>query len=499
MTNEVKLFQHPEYSRMFADWQIYKELYQGDESIIRSTKYTPMFVVEETEPGKKAYQARLNRTFYTNLLEPIISTWLGWLFSKPPNFEAVKDVFDGDETNIDGFGTSLREFLYQMGIPYLLFGKAYLSVETPNVQSNSRPEDRLVGLRPYARIWNALEVPDWIDETENFQNYGNLKQIDLQYSSLLPRSSNRDKPREALMRRSLFLDGGRVATHYYRSKEESDLDKRDKSKQQTLYQINQLESDWIFEREGQIDIDEIPVITLGQGSWIADVVPELRRRHILVCSYENILHYQAYKKTFISGEPLKDGPINMAENAVIWLKQDSTVTESSAEDPTALEKRIADVTDTIFKIAFNTLRQVPGTSKQVQSDSTIREEKEPQIAAAKTAITDLEVAANDMVRLWAKYKNKEYNPENQIVFNKDFTLQDVESLLSQYSILKDRIAKAPSWERYLLKKVAAGQEYSPEQMKEIEADLEKIKPEAEQQQIGAPGIRSRLQSAVNGE
>ena len=475
----TQLFQHPTYRRMFDEWEIYKELYDGVEEIIRTQKYTPKFVCEETDDGKKAYTARLNRTFYTNLLEPIISIWLGWLFQKPPSIDAVVEIFDGDEENIDGFGTDLNEFLYEMGKNYLLYGATYLTVDAPNVESASKLADQALGKRPYCRLFNPLEVPDWIESTANYSTYGALTEVNFQWPALKDRTSTKTKPEEMFLRRILSLSNTGVVSELYRAEHKSvNENDRDRGQQQALLTLRNEDIDWTLHRPvGAIDIDELPVIRCLSESWIKDIVPELRRRHQLVCSYENILHYQAYKKTFIFGEPISDSPKNMSENAVMFFKAGGSVYESTAEDPAALEKRIEAVTETIFKIALHQLRQIPGTSKMVQSDSTIREEKEPQIAAAKTAICELEYIANGMVRLWAKFRSKKkYDPKKHVIsFNKEFTLQHVDELSKQWAVFRDEIAQVDSWRKALLKKISAKQEYTKEELEKIFAEIDGLK------------------------
>lgn len=487
------LFQHPDYKRRFAEWSILRDLYDGEQAQMRKPEYLPLFLVEETPQGAKAYAQRLARSFYANLCNPIVWTWIGWMFQSRIDTEEIDDVITEDEmSNIDGKETSFYDFMQSVAKTLILYGPANVLVDSPNVESPSRGAEKAVGLRPYATLLEPLDVPDWITESANFSDYGKLKELHYEWCGIPARASGRDEPKELRYRRALTLTGGTVQSIIYRQTDDKNQQQTEAYKQKLLASGG---AEWEQLDAGVIAIDEVPVVRGGMESWIQPCAYEMIRRHQLVGSFENILHYQAYKKIFVAGEPLKTDGMILAENSINFLKEGSNVIEVTSENPVALDQRIKDVTDWIFKIAFNQIKTVPGDSRQVQAEGTLKEERSPQIAAAKGALTELETVANSMIALWAKFKGMS-DFDGTISLQREFTEEDDDKLQAQFGLLQDNMRKYPTWYKASLKKFVDRENHPEEVANEIKAEIDKISPE--ETQAATDQARSQVRSKLLG-
>ncbi|MCA9813210.1 MAG: hypothetical protein KC483_10185 [Nitrosarchaeum sp.] len=464
----TQLFLNPHFVENRAEWEMYRDVYEGDYKTLRSEIYLPKFVVESTVEGKKAYQQRLARTFYTNLIEGIVDIWVNWVFKETIDHSDVKgSIFtDAELENIDGDQTSLEDFAKDFFRTMVVYGRAFIHVNQSDRPAVSKLDDLIK--RPYASIINPLEIPDWIyvDEQNNLQ--GGLKAIDYHYLIVKQRESTEEEPRVVALRRRFFVSESKVTTILYQAHESSN--KKDFA-YSNLLSLEKSNWDQIGS-EVELEIDELPFVYGGDESWIKSISGEALRRHQLVSSVENILHFQGYKHTMIAGDLNPNVSGIQAENTIMWLKAGSTVTELSDTNPLGLLTRIDSTTDLIFKMGLNQVRQIPGTSKVAQSEGAAREEKEPQVAAAKAAISEIETVLNGMVRLWAKFKGT--NQEGKIKISRNFTTQDVKELALSFSIYRDYIGKVEPWLKAHLAKVVDQEGYDPEDLSNIKAGIEAI-------------------------
>lgn len=492
----VELYTHPEYRRNLHDWQTLRDLYCGNETTMRSTRYLPKFAVEDEELSTHAesknsarhiYTQRMARTFYTNLCDPIVWIWIGWLFSEALNLDSISRIVTPEEqANFDGKGTSFIDIAQEMARVMILYGPTYAVIDTPGFETQTRAEDAATGKRPYGQIIDPIHVPDWRIRNVNFSDTGQYEQLDYIWQAVTPRASGRDAPQEQWFRRSLYFDSeNSIISEYFAQPTEVD---QVNMKEKRRFNPFDKSSEWEeLERQTLSELTQLPIVRGGKQSWILPAASNMRRRHQLESSFENILHYQAYQKVFISGEPLQDSMV-MAENSINFLKEGSVVTQVTSATPTALETRVRDVTDTIFKIAFNQIRTLPGTSEAVQSSETIREERQPQFAAAKSAITEFETMFNSIVDVWAEMKGIERNESEKVTISRDFTPEDIDKFVTHYNTFRDEINKNTAWRRATLEKAVDDANFDSEtanEIKETLADAPRVQNNVRESLIGA--------------
>lgn len=445
----AKRYAHPEYLRKVENWRTLYDLYEGDQSIMRQTKYLPKFNVENgsDDVRKKLYQQRLQRTFYTNLCEPIVWIWIGWLFQDEIKTDQIgKIITEEEQANIDGQGTSLVDFIQELARVLILFGPTYAVIDTPNSQAKTLFEQQEMGIRPYGQIIEPLFVPDWIVKNVDYSPSGEYQMIDYIWRAVGKREGGSDKPSEYWYRRSLSLDDSGVNSELFIQKA-TDIQSNTEKTAAEQFDPYQQETTWESKDSKDMALERLPIVTGGKKSWILACASNMLKRHQLESSHENILHSHAYPKIFISGKPLggTGEKLEFSENSVNFLEAGSSVLTVAETNASALDLKIKDTTDTIFKIALNQIRTLPGTSQAVQSDRTIREERAPQFAAAKSAVKEFETLINGIVQVWADYKGHDVKENEKVTLNREFGKEDAEAIERRFMTYGNYINKYSEW------------------------------------------------------
>ena len=433
-----KFYLHPEFKKNLPAWTRYHDFYEGDNQQIK--KYLLRYALEDTTvDGRKAWEQRLSRSYYVNFCEPILSIWIALLFKKPANINAVRDVFTEEELeNIDGNHTPLDLFIRNFATEYLKYGKAFMFVDAPAGESRNAAEDEEMGLRPYGEIWTPQEVPDWEIETIAAVNRGEYKAIHQQFIRLPQRQSLSEEPKLELIRREAKMTEQGYQITIYKAQNESFSN--DNMTAETLFALGlQPETTWVQEGESIIipEITEIPVVCGNDRSWLKEVQPLCERYYNLDSNHDNIIYFQGYARIAISTNQTLASIMPASESTIMRLPEGATVTQITSEDPTASEKNRADIRNMIFRVGLNQPRQLDGSSQQVQSAETLREEKEFTLALAKETVSDIENLVNQFIEHWAAFKRRpEY--ENKIELNKDFSSEDYAEFIQLYSAFADR-------------------------------------------------------------
>lgn len=445
----IRFYQHPEFKQNYIQWHKYRDFFAGDNEQIK--KYLHRYALEDNSvDGRKAWEQRLGRTYYVNFCEPIISIWISLLFKKPANISQVLDVFTEEELeNIDGNHTPLDLFIRNFATEYLKYGKAYMFVDSPSGQSRSAEEDEEMGLRPYGEIWTPLEVPDWEIETIAAVNRGDFKAIHQQFIRIPPRQSLSEEPRMELIRREAKMtDQGYTVTIYKAQVEQLTTTNMTP---EVLFALGlQPETAWIQDGDPIVipEISEIPVCVGNDRSWLKEIQPLCERYYNLDSNHDNIIYFQGYARIAIATNQTLASIMPASESTMMRLPEGATVTQITAEDPTASEKNRSDLRNMIFRVGLNQPRQLDGSSAQVQSAETIREEKEFTLALAKETVSDIENLVNQFVENWAMFKRRpEY--EGKIELNKDFSSEDYAEFIQLYTAFADRRALYPTASKQL--------------------------------------------------
>jgi hypothetical protein len=445
----IRFYQHPEFKQNYLSWQKYEDFFNGDNETIK--KYLHRYALEDNSvDGKKAWEQRLGRSYYVNFCEPIISIWISLLFKKPANISQILDVFTEEELeNIDGNNTPLDLFIRNFATQYLKYGKAFMFVDAPQGQSQSAEQDAELGLRPYGEIWTPLEVPDWEIETINAVNRGEFTAVHQQFIRIPPRASLSEQPRLELIRREAKLtDQGYQITIYKAQNEQ--LSTSNMTPEMLFALGLQPETAWVQDGEPVLipEINQIPLVEGDDRSWLKEVQPLCERYYNLDSNHDNIIYFQGYARIAIATNQTLASIMPASESTMMRLPEGATVTQITAEDPTASEKNRADIRNMIFRVGLNQPRQLDGSSQQVQSAETIREEREFTLALAKETVSDIENLVNQFVEYWAMFKRRS-DYEGKIELNKDFSSEDYAEFIQLYTAFSDRRALYPTASKQL--------------------------------------------------
>jgi len=148
------------YNNLKDRWQFYLQSYQGGEEYRQAghlTKY-----VNET-PNE--YAARQNATPLDNHCRSVISVYTSFLFREEPDREL--GVLEADPMledflkDADLDGRSLNAFMKELSIWSNVFGHCFCLVTKPNIGAITRADEIAAGVRPYVSLLTPLTVMDW--------------------------------------------------------------------------------------------------------------------------------------------------------------------------------------------------------------------------------------------------------------------------------------------------------------------------------------------------
>lgn len=449
-TNKVKLYNHPDYDSLSPLWVTYRDAYEGDPRVMVSSKYLIKHDLERKKQGMPLFRARQERTAYTNYVEPIVGIWKNIMLSKQPKTETVENVLPDEEmANVDGKGTSLNLLISDVVETILTYGWVYIFVDAPKAGES---------LRPYFELADPLSVVNWQREFEDPQRLGKFNFITRQYCAV--RSSNSEsKPAVVHYRETWARDvQGKVSKQIYTANSESS----------TEWEKSGAPIEYPF-------LQEIPVAAVQDAdSWIKDLVPNALKYHNLVSGYENILHFQAYRQTWISSNMPTSDRKAVSEYVINFLPTDATVNVINSENPIALAEHIKATELNLYKIGLNILRQVSNDSSAVQSVDTLREERKNVIDLIRAELGKVESIINQAVSAYAAFKS---DPAyvSTVELDKQIDLSAFDILLPMFERLRDEVKRFPTWEKQMLKRFA--EEMQPGELEIIKGEIEASKPE----------------------
>lgn len=125
------------------------------------------YLVRFSKESDQEYQARLNATPYDNQCKSIVNTYNSFLFRTCINRDYGSLVSKGlDEFIVDADfeGRSIDHFMKEVSQWAQVFGSCYVLVTKPDVNAQSLAEEEALGVRPYVSILSPLVVIDWAYE-----------------------------------------------------------------------------------------------------------------------------------------------------------------------------------------------------------------------------------------------------------------------------------------------------------------------------------------------
>ena len=141
-------------------WKYLLESYMGGEEY-RKAQYLTRYQLETNSE----YLARLNNTPLENHCASIVSVYKSFLFRTEPerefnNIEGMPELEDFLK-DADMDGRSLNAFMKDVATFSSVFGHCFILVTKPNVGAITRAEEQQMGARPYVNLLTPLVVLDW--------------------------------------------------------------------------------------------------------------------------------------------------------------------------------------------------------------------------------------------------------------------------------------------------------------------------------------------------
>ena len=462
----IKFHTHPGYTKQQKDWALFKTLYEGDhDTIVSDTSilwplYTELKAGDGVGPA--LLKERRRRTRYFNIPEIIISILVSFFFKSEPTLsEAAQELLGDAADDIDGQGTNFATHLKHALEHYLVYGKAISVIDSLNGGRASRP---------YAFLVEPLDFLDWDTETADPDRVGKLNAARRVFRSLEPRYRLSQRPVESVLTEEYFIRDGFFAKQVYKLKDDN------------AHDLTSADLDWEIASDQLISqITEIPIVTIDGVSWIKDSCQEVLRHLNLRSSKDTIEHQQAYQKIFIKGISPKDAAAieAISEHHYPILPEGADVVAVPPGDTSALERSISKAMDSAFKVGLNQLRQVAADSAQVQSAQTIETEKDDRLALVQSTLSELENFGNRIIYFFGEFKGQEKLAEEAgVTFTKELTTQDMDHFIKVYHSFRNLLARYPSIQPLLAKKVVTKLLDADDQEKAI-AEIEQFAERAE--------------------
>jgi hypothetical protein len=468
----MRLYLKPEYIKNEPLYTQWKDLYEGDQQTLRDSKYLFLHELETLEQGIKIRSIREQRTHYTNFIEPLIGIWTGLFFKDEPIIpDDVKAMLGDEIDDIDGEGNSLVAFMRDnVARNYFIYGNPIIRVNALGDKPKTKGEETLKKFRPYLEMLNPLDVKDWKIERDDPLNLNKIIFLRFEYLDELPRARSTDAIVLQPVSKELYLEGKKLYIQKYRLKET-------KANEPLPTQIANADSrEWevVGEPKELSEWDEIPIVALFNGeSWIKDIAPQALKYHNLESVLDNIHLFQAHQRIQAIGDNLKVTEVGFAEYCISTWPLGTSFHVIEPTDTTAIEKRLLQVRDNLFKIALNQVKQLAGDSAGVQGAETIREERQDTIALIQSEIESLENITNKAIELYAKFKGI-LNFKSEITLSREINETDLDQMSKAFLIIRDDIAKIPSLKKAAVKRFALELDLDEDSLEEINNDIDTV-------------------------
>jgi hypothetical protein len=388
--------------------------------------------------------------------------------------------------DIDGEGTNLFAFIQKKLLPSsLIYGFPILRVNALGDKPVTiEDEQTKTTYRPYFQVIEPLAFRDWGIEKKDPKRLNQLNFCRIEFEEMAFRRKATDKIIVNTVSLEYFLENGRLAvTRYVEVKDDKNVNNQER----------------VWKEEGTILLeswDEIPIIVdLANESWIKDLMPHCLKYYNLESTLDNICLYQAYQRVMVIGDDVGEKHlVGAAEYTWAPLPSGTTIQVIEPNSSTAIEARLSQVLNNIFRLALNQTRMMSSDSKVGQSSDTIKEEKEAVYNLVKAESEGIEDMVNNALRMFAKFKGID-DLEPEFKFTLDSGTEDVDQFIKLVSLFRDEIVKLPTMRKELLNKVLGS--FDLESNADIQNEIEVLvnQPVAEDPQLN---IRDRLLNGFSG-
>jgi hypothetical protein len=153
------------YTRNRARWEYLYNSYAGGDDY-RQGAYLTQYTLETANE----YQARLNNCPLDNHCQSVIQTYISFLFREEPEREfydwaGLADV-EAFLKDADMENRSLDAFMKQVSTWISVFGHGFIIMTKPNLGAVSLGQELAMGVRPYVNFISPLVASDWTWERE---------------------------------------------------------------------------------------------------------------------------------------------------------------------------------------------------------------------------------------------------------------------------------------------------------------------------------------------
>lgn len=470
----VKFFEHPEYFKAKANWQLLRDLYEGDHDTMVGPDYLVKHVLETKTDGAALYTVRQAATKYFNIVEILTSIWVTSVLRNQPkipdSLDAMLNSAGIDEAkDIDGFGTSLYALMkFDALLNMVLYGKALLLVDAPAVKPQSKGQVTSGKIRPWIWSLHPLAVKDWEIETEDTARFGKLNKLRWEYEFVPPRARLDQIP--MIETRCDVLE---VVNNRYQSTTYT-LSGAARPYNSAAVVISD-QSGWEQVDETTLtELTELPIAVYDDESWLKDAAQESLRFHNLRSGLDSINLAQGYQKVFAFLEDKTPAAIKaLGEYVVGILGQQDSVTAIPPVPSGDLLSLCNSSLELAFKMGLNQLRSLPVSSKETQAADAQAEAKEEQRALRQTLGQDLQDLVNRALDFYAQFKGQTLEEGVTIIENEEeATFQDQ---VVVYNALVDVMGDLPTLKSAAVSRMARIFDLDEEQQIDFQAELEVLR------------------------
>lgn len=468
-TGEISLGKNIEFKESIVQLELQRDCYDNVTETMRDEKYLLRHNLETKRDGARYYRQRQSRTFPINFAAPIVDTWQDLFMKREPIVPVeVKDLFNGFADNVDGEGNDIVSYLEsKMLRDRFVHGNPTTLVDAPNNTALNPSQERAQGIRPFLIDISRIKMVDWSVEKGMSVRCGRYNFMCYQYRAHKPRQSFRDEDVMLWYRRCFFRDLSEGSPKVY---------------SQIFSAKNESSEKWEIESDPLLleGFDEIPVYTMFTGDWISDICSQVLKYINLESTLDNILYYQGYRHTFVSGNVPPNERGKLSEYSLVLLPENSNVISIPAENPSALLERLASTENNIWRLGLQQIRQVPTNSKVGQSADSQIQEKEGTINLVKRNIGAFENFANQIVKGVAEYHNETaYNPEiHRITFNRDISETDINNTVLVLNTLRKEMSRMPTLRKAVVSQIIRSLNLPEDIQNQVDDEIEKL-PEDE--------------------
>jgi len=433
----MKLYSSNEILSKQAKYNLYEDLYNGENKTLAQDKYLPYHELEKdisVQGAKQIRETREKLSRYTNFAKRALRRYQSIIFQNEIIFneDALKFLLDNDlYFNIDGKGTDIDSFIRnKLFKNKFIYGDSFLLTVGE--------DDSAVWDSPVAKVVSDIAITK-----------GQVSLFRYEYEVTEPRLNSREEEKVFIYSDEYFLNENKLFRNRY---------KKEKSKDNKSYG-----DDWEIVEEDIIinNFNSVPVAFSFGASFIDEPANDMLEYHNIKSSLLNQLYHQAFQKIIVTGNVDEKQAFAFSEFTVNIIRTtDGTpanVTVISPTDTTALRQQLNEAGQNVFKSFYHYNRAINSDSKNIESAESQELAKEDLINVIKTEIADLEKQINKGLNDLALQLGV-LNFKGEATISKEINISNLDQVLrEELAYLETVRTNYPLWFKEIMKKVAKRQ------------------------------------------